>query len=343
MKKILKTSILAAGLITPAMAQVTWDNGGTDTLLTNAQNWTTDTAPTGGTTGTYDGTDGTNPVNATLGSTNLSGYDITQTGGNVSASGTNTFNVGTGSYRLNGSSASVSGFRNFNVSAGGTLTIDQGSLSTLANGGAADSDVLGTMVMNGGTLNTGRRLSPRSGGTITVNDGTVTGTGELGGSNLDSGDIFLNGGDLDFISYSAGGNAIDLFFGGTTAGNLSIENFSGFRHQPNNIDIDFASGSLMSMTLTNPVESGGSGDARIGWWNVGDETGAHWAEALWSNGRLTYDGDDFTTLGAWSTVNGTIFDWDGTTNTLALVPEPSTAVLLFGGLAGLALLRRKRP
>ena len=82
----------------------------------------------------------------------------------------------------------------------------------------------------------------------------------------------------------------------------------------------------MSMTLTDPVESGDNGDGDIGWSEVGSETGLSWAETLWGDGRLTYDGQDFSTLGSWAEVSnpaiglggGYYWDYDGATNTLAI-------------------------
>ena len=120
---------------------------------------------------------------------------------------------------------------------------------------------------------------------------------------------------------------------------LTIENFGGFRHQPNHIDIDFATGTKMSLTLTDPVESSGSGtdpDPWFGWWEAGDETGQEWAEALWSDGRLTFDGQNYTTLGNWAAVTASNglgdyyrFDFDSDTDTLSLAHEPPPAGMVF--------------
>jgi hypothetical protein len=55
-----------------------------------------------------------------------------------------------------------------------------------------------------------------------------------------------------------------------------------------------------------------------------------WAEAEWNAGRLTYNGADYTTLGAWSVVTntdgletGVRFDYDSATETLSLVSGAS--------------------
>jgi hypothetical protein len=66
-------------------------------------------------------------------------------------------------------------------------------------------------------------------------------------------------------------------FGGTGAGTVTVDNFGGSRHRVEDIRIDFLAGSLMVLELTNPVESGGVPDERLGWSNTGSETGLDWA------------------------------------------------------------------
>jgi len=309
---------------TPGWSQTTTftDADGTDSLITNPLNWDNG-LPTNGVAGTLG-------IDAQFGGS-LSGYHITFTNGTLSRTSLGPFSLGSNTtFIINGSSASVSGnCQGIYIDSTAQLTFEQGTLNAPGN---SDSDVHGAFVMNGGAFDVSRRLSPRGGGTIAINGGTVSCPGELGGSNLDSGDIFLNGGVLTFDSLCFGHSGINVFFGGSTEGTLTIQNFFGFRHQPNYIDIEFATGSKMSFTVTDPVESGGSGDGKIGWWDVGDETGKEWAEALWSNGRLTFDGQDYTTLGDWATVtnanglgNDYRFDFDSNTDTLSLAYEPPPA------------------
>jgi hypothetical protein len=179
-------------------------------------------------------------------------------------------------------------------------------------------------------------------GDIVVNGGSLTVAADLGSRNFHTGGaLTLNGGTITATNLTYGTGGLNLTFGGSTAGSLTIDNFGGSRHNASTIGIDFLSGSLMSMQLTAPVESGVVGDGDVGWMEVGGETGQEWAEALWSDGRLTLDGDDFNSLGDWSTVNGTLFSYDAGTNTLSLVPEPSAAGL-FSVLLGLACIRRRR-
>lgn len=316
---------------------VTWDGGGANSLLTTAENWTTDTLP-------KDGVSGTLNANAQAGTTVLDGYDITQIDGTVTPNVTTVFPVGTGSYTVDGTgggSPQISGFRYFTTAAGGTLTLVNGVVNVSANANA-DSTVNGSLVVHGGTLTVARRLvvddtgSVR--GTIEINGGTVssvntTTANSLGGSNLQSGDYFLNGGDIDFRFLQIGSSTINLFFGGSTAGDLTVENFGGFRHLPANIDIDFAPGSQMSLTLTNPVAyDDPTGDDRFGWAN--DNNGPAWAEALWSDGRLTFNEQNYTTLGNWAAVTSagglgdyTHFVFDGNTLSLERNPPPDETLI----------------
>ena len=272
---------------------VTWDGGGGDGLLTTAANWTTDTLPTGGVSGILNS-------NAQLNVTALDDYDITQTAGSVTPSGVTRFGVGTGSYIVDGAAASIGGFRDLTVGSGGSLLLLDGTVNITANGGASDSVIAGSLAMSNGTLTVGRRLNV-NGGMIEISGGTVSNIqsgGTLGGNHLQSGDIFLNGGQITFPGFQAGRSSIDLFFGGTAEGNFTVENFKGTSHSPGHIDIDFAPGTLMSMTLTDPVESG----VNLGWSDVGSETGLPWAEALWADGRLTFGEQTYATLGSWNVV-----------------------------------------
>jgi hypothetical protein len=322
MKKRYKSIVFAVALTTsiPASAVTTFTNADiANSLVSNALNWDSGLPTPGGDPPVAN--PGTIAMNATANNTVLNGYNISQTDGTLSNSGTTLLDLGNGSYTLNGSNAVISGFRNINNSVGGVFTVQNGSINLAS---AADSAFNGALVVNGGSFRFSRRLTGN--GNITINGGTVwsasTATdSSIGGSNIGTGDFFINGGDFRFMQ--VGNSGIDFFFGGNVAGNLTIENFGGFRHNPAHIDIDFAAGSLMSLTLTNPVAfDDPTGDDRFGWAN--DNLGPAWAEALWANGRLTYNGQGFDVLGDWATVTsvgglggGASFSFDGNTHSLA--------------------------
>jgi hypothetical protein len=56
---------------------------------------------------------------------------------------------------------------------------------------------------------------------------------------------------------------------------------------------------------------------------------------------MTFDGDDVGVLGDWNSVNGTIFNYDGGTNSLSLVPEPGSFALFGLGMGALFMFRRR--
>jgi hypothetical protein len=312
-------------------------NTTTDSLITTSDNWDGG-LPTGGSN------PGTISIDADASdSISVDGYDVTHDGGNLDTVGNTNLTFGTGTTWVQ-SGGNIVGTRGLNVN-GATYTLNSGTTNLTENNRDSIVQSAGSVTINDGVYQVGRHQF-LAGGDFTVNGGTVTISNHLGSRNFHSGgSLSLNGGTIsaEFLTYGTGG--LNLSFGGATAGSLTIANFDGNRHDVDNIGIDFLSGTLMSMTLTNPVESGDNTDGDIGWMNVGDETGRDWAEQLWFDGRLTFGGADSSTLGNWTSVTsagglggGESFDFDG--NTLSVIPEPSTLALL--GLAGLAALFFRR-
>ncbi|MCB1131897.1 MAG: choice-of-anchor D domain-containing protein, partial [Verrucomicrobiae bacterium] len=325
----------------PAFAATNFtDADAADSLISNPLNWDNG-LPTGGSNPGTLGID----ANANTGNTTpLDGYDITHTDGTLTPTGGATvLYLGNGSYTVDGSgggSPQTSNWRGLNVGAGGSFNLVDGvaNFSTNTN---TDTMISGSLAVQAGSFTVARRLSMGTNGTITINGGTVT-TGNattsaaIGGNNLGSGDFFLNGGDIDFRFMQFGTSNLDFFFGGTTAGSLTVENFGGFRHNPAYIDLDFAPGTLMSLTLTNPVAyDDPAGEDRFGW--ADDNLGPAWPEALWSDGRLSYNNDTVsgvdilgegnTTVLTWAQAqvdlgDGSYFVFNSTTNTLSLASGP---------------------
>ncbi|MCB1129637.1 MAG: hypothetical protein KDN05_00810 [Verrucomicrobiae bacterium] len=320
-----------------ALAQTNFtDADATDSLISNPLNWDNG-LPTGG---SNPGTLGIH-ANSNTGSTSpLDGYDITHTDGTLTPSGATVFYLGTGSYTVDGAgggSPQVSNWRGLNVGAGGSFTLVDGvaDFSTNAN---TDTLINGSLSVQGGDFTVARRLLVSNNGTITIEGGTVTTANTTTGASIggtsggSTGDYFIHGGDIDFRFMQFGNANVDFFFSGTTAGNLTVENFGGFRHNPAHIDIDFAPGSLVSLTLTNPVAyDDPDGEDRFGW--ADDNLGPAWAEALWSDGRLSYNNDTVsgvdilggggTTVLTWAQAqvdlgDGSYFIYNSSTNTLSL-------------------------
>lgn len=339
---LLSMATVVAMVSMSAHAATSFNNADVNnSLITTSGNWDSG-LPTGGNSGTL-------AINATYDTAaSMVGYNITHTAGTLSrGAGLGSLPIGAGStFRMNGATAQLGNTRGVGVNgADASFILDQGNADATNN--SRDSSVNGTgdIIVNGGTLSIGRHLYLIN-GDITVNGGALNVASDLGSRNFHSGgNLNLNGGatTAKYLTYGTGG--LDLTFGGNTAGTFTIENFGGGRANVNNIGISFLSGTLMAMTLTNPVESGASGDGDLGWSKVGSETGLAWAEALWATGRLTYNGDGFDQLGDWATVtttglgDGSTFSYDANTHTLSLettaVPEPASLAM---GLAGLTLL-----
>jgi len=310
-------AILATSGIAHAQTIVTWDGGpsGTGTSLSIAENWTTDTLPTGSTVGIISTSIVTSLPTLSI-NTDLTSYNIQQDAGTVFRSSslgftstTYTLNAGVftnsqaisftnTTFNVNGGALTFGTNRNFqggagtnivNVS-GGSLTL-QGTGSILGNSAGASSQSF-DLNISGGTVSsgvTGRLNLTRATDRATITGGTSTfGTGAntiTNGARLTFG---LGNGTVSFASELLGGNGSFVDFLTGSGGALTIAGF----------------------TSTNY---------------------ASW----WDSGFLRING----VAGAPAGFNGS--DFRVTDSTLTLVPEPSTWALLAVSLTTLAIFRRR--
>jgi hypothetical protein len=352
MKKILITTIMAAGLIVPAMAQTTdfTNASATDSFLSNAGNWSAG-LPDASTPGTIS-------VNANVGAATLTDFVVTQSAGDITLGSFPNTNFelsgATASWTMNGGTITV---RSHNTLNGATFTLNNGKITNV-NG----NDVLvnaSTFIMNGGEIDNDEDILVRDGAILTINGGIVdtpqrfgmntfgtASTMNLNGGTITGGRfVFKQTGSVANFGVGSGGSATFADWG------TGLYSNSGDRQEDNDILLNFLAGTNMTLSLSSAARA-------LDFTNDSTNNpyggGIGWAQALWETDRLLYDGDDFTTLGLdWATVtstgfgDGNYFDFTadgsfGGSLLVAPVPEPSTALLLIGGLAGLALLRRKR-
>jgi hypothetical protein len=249
----------------------------------------------------------------------LNAGTIDVTGGwiDISTTGTNRFAT------MNVAGGAITVANNLRLAAGGTYNQTNGT-TYFEQGISASSG--STFLFSGGNLTMGasRSLTVNSGGNATIYGGTLTITQDIVGAGI----VSLDGGTINVgrdLNFSTAG--LSLVLGGTNAGALTAVNWRG---TADNRNVNWLSGSLMTMTLTGA---------------------ANWAETEWAADRMFFNGDSATDLGlSWTQVTdplvgfnaggGTYFDWDGTSRTLALVTVPEPASLTAVGLVGLLVLAR---
>ena len=309
-------AILATSGIAHAQTTITWDGGpsGTGTSLSIAENWTTDTLPTGSTVGIINTSIVTSLPTLSI-NTSLTSYNIQQDAGTVLRSSslgftstTYTLNAGVftnsqaitytdTTFNVNGGELTFGNNRNFqggagtnivNVS-GGSLTL-QGTGSILGNNSGINSTY--DLNISGGTVSSGvtgglrlNRATDRAtitGGTTTFGNGVNSITN---GARLTFG---LGNGTVSFASELLGGNGSFIDFLTGSGGALSITGFTSANY-------------------------------------------ASW----WDSGFLRING----VAGAPAGFNSS--DFLVTDSTLTLVPEPSTWALLAVSLTTLAIFRRR--
>jgi hypothetical protein len=314
--------ITSLTLVASASGQTLWVGGATD-FISDAANWDPANLPTNsGNVGTINSDAFWQRVNE--GGTNtLTNYYLNITGGTLN---TTTLFIGTLEY--DGGALNVNGGA-FNMTKSFDLGANNSTAFTVNSGSASITGALvvrdAAVEVNGGSLTVNNNVAlinsanssfTMNGGTVTLSTGHTFGTPNFSGG----GAAFFNGGTLTggTLNYR---HAWTLTLGGSTAGSATFDNFGGASHNNNNISMNWLSGSLMSLTITSAAD---------------------WAETYWNIGQITYNSQDFNDLGNWATVSTTIFDWDGTTNTLALIPEPSTWALLAIGMTALVAFRRRR-
>ena len=323
MMSVLIWVLMSSGSI--SSAQTVFTDAGLDSYIANQANWSAG-LPTNGVIGTI-GIDAEYDSDVPL-----VGYSIVHTNGTVSKGtglGSLPINSGT-TWEQNGAATVLFG-RGVKVD-GGTYTLNQGTADLTDNNRDSVIDGDGDMIINSGVMTVGRNLGITH-GNLTVNGGSVTANAQLGGGALgDVGVFSLNGGTVTTPFLYFANDDFRMNVGGTnTAGALVITNFGSGRAKVAYIDINFDYGSLGSIQLTDPVESGmttnGGNPSEHGWSLVGSETGLPWAEALWGDGRLTYRGSNSTQLGDWSVATnynglGDFYRFNFVSNTLSLAWEP---------------------
>jgi hypothetical protein len=349
MQNLIKYSaipVIASGLCLSLSAQTVFDNGdATDSFIENAANWDNG-APSAANPGTIS-------IDANVGlqtSQPMVDWVVTQTGGNITPGGfpNLAFVASGGSWTMDGGSMTQ---RSHSYSNGHVFTINNGSITTVNNSTIQADDA--QMVVNGGTVNADRGIRVTGGGNLTVNGGNIIsdtndafGSAGFGGN----GTLNFNGGTTTAGRLTFQGGSDLATFGGSSAGTASFTDWgaddNADRNNDNNITIDFLSGTGMTLSM-----GGATRALEIG----GNTATVAWAEELWNNDQLLFDGQSASDLTiAWSDASssasglggGVYFDFtpNGTFGgdlTLA-VPEPSTFALLAGLLGFTCVMLRRR-
>jgi hypothetical protein len=289
------------------------------------------------------GNQGTVGINATYiggtGATTVGQFDawnVVQTGGTLSRAGGNaTLGLKNGTtFLVNGAGAEFT-YTGISLSGGSsyTMTNGTGTAATGTNARSTTIDTTSAMTFNGGTSTFNREITLTGNGTFTVNGGNITITGgataaETGFKSsgaATTGGFFFNGGTTLAPTFDLA-VARTAKFGGTTAGSLTLTSLGS------NINLDWLTGSLMTMTITSSAP--------------------FWAQTEWDAGRLMFNGSNKAALSGllWSDAinpsiglgGGNYWNYNDSTQTLgvAFIPEPTGA--LAGLLLGLGLLRRRR-
>jgi hypothetical protein len=262
---------------------------------------------------------GTIPVNGTVDVTFNGTFYMVQTAGQISGTG-----IGS-NYVLNGGIFTQSGgifgsstFRGFNTNNSSVVTINSGSI---LGGSASGSAISGgsSLTVNGGTFQQyGTRSVLLTGNsTITINAGNFTAPADLGMGRLGGGysnAININGGTTQAgkLRFGEGGAQLTFNMGGTANGTFTATNYALAGDDSEVVTarlVNWLPGSKISMTLTAAA--------------------SNWAQTEWEAGRLTYNGQNYTTLGSWATVTATgglgggySFGYDSATRALTLTTAP---------------------
>ncbi|NJO56519.1 MAG: PEP-CTERM sorting domain-containing protein [Rhodospirillales bacterium] len=281
-------------------------------LVTVAGNWNSG-LPTGGSTGTIN-------INASADSnlSTISGYDVVHTGGVFSHTGLNAVPLTGGTtWLINGASASTNtSFRGFKVEGGSAFTLQSGTVNTASG---RDWPIVGTgasITINGGSANFGRSIVMQgtAGSVFTINAGSANGTGSIGGNNIQDNLITVNfnGGTTTFGNLDLRGDNTFFVFGGITVGTLSATTINSGGTFGTNSNLNFLSGTGMSLTVTGADQA--------------------FYEGLYTSNRLRFNGSNAAAF-------STNFQVSGSTLSL-VIPEPASLAL--AGLGGLLILRRGR-
>ena len=328
---------LALVTVSPAQTNIFNTN---DVWMTNAANWSQGVLPTT-VVGYVEA-----PADGWLDT--ASGWIVVQNGGLVGIAGQGVLTeVTAGSlWTLNGGTL---GDVNLRISGSTLLTVN--SNGTVKTAGGRDFTVLNDslVVINDGTFEIGRHWWMRNtaiasgSGTITagniqitesallaLTNCTINVSGSFGqrATNPNGGSIRLDSCTLTADTYRVQTTGHRLTFAGSGAGSATFRDWQSITpNVDDEILIDFLSGARMSMAMTNArplvIPDGVT------------NTGIGWAEVLWNNDQLLFDGQaksdlammtwtDATSRGAFE--NDQRFDFDG--STLSLIVE-STAGVFF--------------
>ena len=273
-------------------------SGAADNYLSTPENW--DNGPPVGRLGAIS-------TNANCGKNTMTNYVVTQTAGTVSQGSFPNLNfvMDGGSWTLNGGAISC---RANTYQNGAVFTLNDGTITTRNNSRIAVDGSGSQLIVNGGTISADRGIVVVRGGTVTINGGTIDSdkADDFGASGFSgSGTMNFNGGTLTAGKFTFQGASLATF-GGTTPGSATFDQFGGSRHSDGAINLDWLPGTQMSLSITNATNN--------------------WAEALWNNGQLTYNGDGINELSnTWAEVTaedgleeGVRFNYDSATKTLSL-------------------------
>ncbi len=212
-----------------------------------------------------------------------------------------------------------------NVAVGGNITTP----TTIASGDFWQSNGTTTTIQSGGSL----VVTDASWETIIQQAaaGTSTLTVETGGSLDFSG---ASGNGTRFFVGNSNGNGILNLNGGSLIGATLTEFSIGREGATGTFNINAGTATVGHLE----VDSDGTSTVNFGENSTGELTVTGWStsnfEALWNDGKLTYNGAQTGSFSDHFQVSGV------TGSTLSVVPEPSSTALL--GLGGLALILRRR-
>lgn len=288
------------------------------------------------------------------------GYDVIHSDGLLSLSGVSAFSLSGSTWLMNGTATTNSRGLNLTNSSSFTIDVGAGDASFSNNNRDILANTNSSLTLTSGNLLGGRSLTIRDGGSFTMNGGTVSFTDAAAtfGTNALSttaGTMNLNGGTINADRFLQRVGSVTNF-GGSASGSATFNDWgtgvytsTGDRVQDNNFTLDFATTTQMTLTLSASARA-----LNFTGISSGTPTTLPWAEALWGQDQLLYNGQTAADLGlTWAQVtttgfgDGNLFDFDqlgsfGGTLAIIAIPEPSTWVLLAGSLTALFVFRRRR-